>query len=235
MTLPKIKHPLFTMVMPSTKKEVTFRPFLVAEEKILLMAQQSGSDKDIVLAIKQILNNVIQDKWFNPKDLTTFDLEYMFLKLRAKSVNNIIEMSFIDTEDNEKYDFKVDLDQVEVEFPEQSNKVSIDENAGIILKYPSIDMVNAIPDGIDYLDVIDLLILGCVDKIYDSENIYEANEHSVEELKEFLNSLNVHVYEGIRKFFDNMPKVVYKIKYVNSFNHDREVELNTLKDFFTWG
>ena len=100
MALPKIDKPTFEMLLPSQKREVKFRPFVVKEEKILLVAQQSGLEKDMVRAIKQILTNCVLDEKFDPESLTTFDLEYMFLKLRAKSVNNIIDVSYRDVEDD---------------------------------------------------------------------------------------------------------------------------------------
>lgn len=236
MTLPKIQQPLFTMVQPSTGKEVTYRPFLVAEEKILLIAQQSDSDKDITLAIKQILNNVIQNTDFDPKNLTTFDLEIMFLKLRAKSVNNVVEVSFIDREDNKQYDFSINLDEIEIIFdPDNNPRIAINENVGIIMRYPTIDMLAELPDDIDYLEIVDQLVIKCISKVYTEDTVYAAEEYTPEEMKEFIDSLDVNTYDKIRNFFITLPKISHKLKYKNSLDHDREVELKTLKDFFMWG
>ena len=112
MALPKIDKPLFNLRIPSQNREVQSRPFVVKEEKILLTAQQSGQSKDIMMAIKQVLQNCIVEPDFDADDLTTFDVEYMFLKLRARSVNNVIEVSYRDNEDDKVYDFKIDLDEV---------------------------------------------------------------------------------------------------------------------------
>jgi hypothetical protein len=114
MPLPKLDKPIFSMLVPSQKRDVKFRPFLVKEEKILLIAQQGGTEKEMITALKQILNNCIVDEDFNINDLTTFDLEYMFLKLRSKSVSNVIKVSYQDIEDEKIYDFDIDLDTVEI-------------------------------------------------------------------------------------------------------------------------
>ena len=122
MALPKIDAPVYEIQLPLSKKQIRFRPFLVKEEKILLMAQQSGDEKDITNAIMQIINNcVTSDEEFNVSKLATFDLEYIFLKIRAKSVNNIVELSYRDTEDNKLYDFKVNLDNIEITYNKKNN------------------------------------------------------------------------------------------------------------------
>lgn len=236
MALPEIKRPIFTMQMPSQKKAVSFRPFLVGEEKILLMAQQSGEDRDIVSAIKQILSNVIKDSWFNPKMLTPFDLEYMFLKLRAKSVSNIMDMSYIDNEDGKKYDFKVNLDDIEVTWPvgEFINKVKASEEVGIMLRWPTVDMLTNLSSEATEEEIVDQMVAGCIASIYDAENVWIADEQDPAELMAFIDGLDPATYKEIRKFFDNMPAVVHTIKYKNSLDHDRTIELRSLKDFFTW-
>ena len=114
MALPKLDKPIFELEVPSQNRTVKARPFVVKEEKILLTAQQSGQEKDIVLGIKQVLTNCIQDASFDIDSLTTFDLEFMFLKLRSRSVNNIIDVSYRDNEDDKVYDFQIDLDTVEM-------------------------------------------------------------------------------------------------------------------------
>lgn len=236
MALPKIDKPLFEMLVPSQNKTVKFRPFVVREEKILLMAQQAGSEKDIVLAVKQVLQNCAQDPKFDVDNLATFDLEYMFLKLRAKSVNNIIEVSYRDMEDEKVYDFKIDLDEVDMlQTPDISNKIQITDEVGIVLKYPSVNILNEIPDDINTADLVELLVRKCIDTIYDAENVYPVSEHTEEELNEFIESLDLDTFSKIKEFFDNLPKMYYKIEYENSLGNKRTVELTTLSDFFTWG
>lgn len=236
MALPKITSPLFQIKMPSTGKELTTRPFLVKEEKILLMAQQSGSDKDIVLAIKQILNNCIQDADFNPDHLTTFDIEYMFLKLRAKSVNNKVKLFYIDNEDEKQYEFEVNLDDVEIEMPKEDfTKIKITDDVGIIMRYPTVNTIQEIPEGLTYAELQEVMIEKCINKVYDADGVYSADDTTSEELVEFLDSLPVESYQKVKNFFDSIPTLKYTIKYKNSLGHDREIELSSLKDFFTWG
>ncbi len=224
------------MTIPSQDKVVKFRPFLVKEEKILLIAQQSDSDKDIILAIKQILNNCILDSDFDVDSLATFDLEYMFLKLRARSVNNVIEVSYRDMEDDKVYTFEIDLDEVEIQKNEtQSNKIKINDEIGMIMKYPSVQTINNIPENVTGTDVVEYLVRSCIDKIYDEDNVYIIAEEPEEEVQVFIDNLDVETYDKIRQFFSDLPKMYHKIEYKNSIGNDRSIELTSLRDFFTWG
>jgi hypothetical protein len=236
MPLPKIDTPIFEMTIPSQDKAIKFRPFLVKEEKILLIAQQSDSDKDIILAIKQILNNCIIDSDFDVDSLATFDLEYMFLKLRARSVNNVIEVSYRDIEDDKVYTFEIDLDEVEIQKTEtQSNKIKINDDIGMIMKYPSVQTINNIPENASGTDVVEYLVRSCIDKIYDEDNVYIVAEEPEEEVQAFIDNLDVETYDKIRQFFSDLPKMYHKIEYKNSLGNDRSIELTSLRDFFTWG
>lgn len=236
MALPKVDKPLFDMFVPSQNRTVKYRPFVVKEEKILLIAQQSGSEKDIVLAIKQVLQNCAQDPSFDVDDLATFDLEYMFLKLRARSVNNIINVSYRDLEDDKIYDFEVDLDKVDITMPEKtSNKIKVNDEIGIIMKYPSVNILDDAPENVPAADVVEYLVRSCIDQIYDSENVYPIKEHTDEEVTEFIDNLDIEAFNKIREFFDNLPQMRYVINYTNSQGNERTIELTTLSDFFIWG
>ena len=137
MALPKTKHPLFDIKIPSTGKPVSFRPFLVKEEKLLLMAKASEDPTDIFKAIKQVINNCAMDKGFDIDKLAIFDLEYVFIRLRAISVNNIVKVSYRDNEDDKIYDFEINLNTVEVVFPEKISKnIKISDTIGMTMKYP---------------------------------------------------------------------------------------------------
>lgn len=235
MSLPRIEKPLFELYVPSMKKNVKARPFVVREEKILLTAQQAGQEKDIILAIKQVLNNCIVEE-FDVDDLATFDLEYMFLKLRARSVNNIIDVSYRDNEDDEVYDFQIDLDDVELKVKEDiSNIIMITDKIGIKMKYPSVTILDNIPDTEDAAGVVDYLIKSCIDQIFDEENVYPVSDHTDEELTEFLDSMDVEAFGKIREFFDNLPQMYHKLEYTNKNGNKRTIELTTLSDFFIWG
>lgn len=236
MPLPKIDVPLFELDMPSTGKKLTCRPFLVKEEKILLMAQQSDDDKERIIAIKQILTNCIQDKNFDADKLTTFDIDYMFVKLRARSVDNMVTLVYRDYEDNKEYKFDVDLTEVKIEKPDtHNNKISITDDIGIIMRYPTVSMIETVTLDLTPEQLAEVLLFGCLDKVYDSQNIYNVDEEPREEVEAFVNSLRVETYNKIREFFDTMPKMKYVITYKNSLGTDRRIELSTLKDFFMWG
>lgn len=235
MTLPKVEKPLFELYVPSMNKSVKARPFVVREEKILLTAQQSGEEKDIILAIKQVLNNCIAVD-FDVDDLATFDLEYMFLKLRARSVNNIIEVSYRDNEDGKVYDFQIDLDQVELKMNKDiSNIIMITDVLGIKMKYPSVTILDSVPDTNDTVEVVEYLIKSCVDQIFDEESVYLSNQYTDEELTDFLDSLDIETFGKIREFFNNLPQMYHKIEYTNKNGNLRTIELTTLSDFFIWG
>jgi hypothetical protein len=231
MALPKIDQPLFDLIIPSNGKKVTFRPFLVKEEKILLIAQ-SGGDGEMIRAIKQIINNcVIED--INVDDLATFDLEYMFLKLRAKSVNNLIKLSYRDNEDEELYDFEVDLDKIEVEMPKDINsKIKINETVGMTMKYPSAGISDKISEFENEVELLTFFITNCIDTIYDEETVYVASDYSAKELNEFLDSLDVSTFDKIREFFEKIPKMRHVINYTNKLGNERTIELSSIRDFF---
>lgn len=235
MPLPKIDQPLFDMVIPSTGKKVAFRPFLVREEKILLIAQQSGNDSEIIRAIKQILNNCFVDD-IDLNTFAIFDLEYAFLKLRAKSVNNVVKLSYRDTEDDEVYNFELDLDTIEIEMPKTVNsKIEITKDVGMTMKYPSASITDRMKEFDNEVDLMTFFIVNCVDTIYDDENVYVADDFSEEEISEFLDGLDVKTFELIREFFESVPRLYHKIEYTNKVGNERSIELSSLKDFFMWG
>jgi hypothetical protein len=235
MPLPKIDQPLFDMIIPSSGRKVTFRPFLVREEKILLIAQQSGNDSEIIRAIKQILNNCfIEDIDLNT--FAIFDLEYAFLKLRAKSVNNVVKLAYRDTEDDEVYNFELDLDTIEIEMPKTINsKIEITKDVGMTMKYPSASITDRMKEFDNEVDLMTFFIVNCVDTIYDDENVYVADDFTEEEISEFLDGLDVKTFELIREFFESVPRLYHKIEYTNKVGNERSIELSSLKDFFMWG
>ncbi len=234
MSLPKIDQPLFEMTIPSTQKKVKFRPFLVKEEKILLVAQQSESDRDIIRAIKQVLNNCIVDG-INVDDLATFDLEYMFLKLRAKSVNNVVKLSYRDNEDDKVYDFEIDLDEIEIKKSEGiTNKIQINDEVGIVMQYPSASITEELGEYESEVDLLMFFVKKSIAEIYDSESVYVVKEQSEEELDQFIDSLDVSTFEKIREFFEAMPRLYHALTYTNEMGNERVIELTNLKDFFMW-
>jgi len=233
MSLPKITYPQITLAIPSTKKKVRFRPFLVKEEKILLMAKLSDEESDILLAIKQVVNNCALDD-FDVNAISLFDLEYIFIQLRAASVNDTVQVSYKDNEDQKIYDFEVKLKEIKVDFPEKvDNKIKITDTSGLLMKYPN----SSLYEDKEFLESGDdsffQLILRCIDKVYDENEVYEASGYSKQELEEYIENLDIKTFEKIQNFMINQPKLSYVIKYKNSLGNDREIELTTLSDFFT--
>lgn len=236
MALPKISHPTFELTLPSTKQKIKFRPFLVKEEKILLMAMQGEDSDEIVNSIKQVINNCVITEGLDIDELATFDLEYLFLKIRAKSVNNVIKLTYRDLEDELKYDVEVNLDDVEVKFdPTHSNKIEINNKLGFYLNYPHAGLTEKIKDTESETDLFFDILKNCIQKIYDGDNVYMASDASGEELEEFMQNLDVKSFKKIQDFFTTMPKLYHEIKYTNSLGNERTIRLSTLNDFFTLG
>lgn len=235
MPLPKIKHPIFEFVVPSTNKKEPFRPFLVKEEKILLMAKSSEDSTDMLRAIKQVVNNCALNNSLDIDKLAIFDVEYLFIQLRSVSVNNVVKVSYRDNEDQEVYDFQIDLKEVKVQFPEKVEKViKITSEMGIQMRYPPASIFN----DKDFMaagdDVFYELIVRCIDKIYDGEEIFDPSDYTKEEIEAFLDDVGVDVFENIQTFMSNVPKLYHKLEYKNKNGNVRVIELTSLTDFFTF-
>jgi len=233
MSLPKIEHPIFKIKIPSSKREVRFRPFLVKEEKILLIAKTSEQENDILLAIKQVVNNCALDD-INIDKLALFDVEYLFLRIRAQSVNNIVSVTYRDNEDETDYDFDIDLNNVVVTFPLNLDKtVKLSETSGIVMKYPEASLY----DDKDFLnsgeEAFYQLVLRCIEKFYDAETVYDTKNYTIKEISEYVDNLDVKTFDKIRDFILNQPKLNYIIDYKNKLGNDRKIELTSLTDFFT--
>jgi len=233
MSLPKISHPQIIIEIPSSKKKVIFRPFLVKEEKLLLMAKASEDETDILLSIKQVVNNCAIDQ-LDVNSLSLFDLEYIFIQLRAYSVNDQVQVSYKDNEDEKLYDFDINLKDIKVVFPEKVNNViKINEAAGLVLKYPT----SSLYEDKEFLssgsDSFFQLIVRCMDKIYDGDEVFECSGYSKKDLEIYLEDLDINTFEKIREFMVSQPRLSYIIKYKNSLGNDRTIELTTLSDFFT--
>ena len=230
MQLPKIQTPIFNIEIPSIKKTKKFRPFLVKEEKILLLAQQ-GNDSDLLDAITQIINNCCLED-LNISSLASFDLEYIFLKLRARSVNNLVELKYKDKEDDKIYTFEVDLDNIDITYDENhTNKIKINDQYTILMKYPGIDLPDEIKT-VSQDDVFYKMIVSCIDKIYNENEIFLMNEYSFEEAKNFIDNLDVPTFEKIQNFFSTMPKLLHRLEYVNANGTPRVIDIQGIKDFF---
>lgn len=240
MALPKVKYHTFNITIPSTKKKVKFRPFVVGEEKILLVGQQSGDSKDMYEAVKQVINNCAIEE-IDLDALAPFDLDYIFIKLRAQSVSNVVEVKYLDPEDEQEYSIKIDLNDVEVTFPETAADpiIQIDETIKVKLRYPTIATMDEVMESFgdkapDASELADLLIIKSIDMIIDGEELYPASEASIEELRTFVDSIPSEPYSKVKGFFDAAPSIRHVVEYTNSKGTKRSIELNGLNDFFTF-
>lgn len=233
MALPKIKHPTYKVVIPSTQKPITLRPYTVKEEKLLMMARSTNNADDTIAAIKQVLQNCIIEA-VDVEKLATFDIEYLFMKLRSKSVGEIVELEYTDSETKEVIKFKINLEEVEIKKnPEHSNKIMVQDNIGIVFKYPTLDDIKIIEAaGDDQEEIVFKVLLNCIDKIFDEDSVY--SEFTESELEDFVNSLPIESMDGIRKFFDTMPVLEHTVTLKNKNGDTKTVTLRGITSFFTY-
>lgn len=229
-------HPVFELKVPSTNQMVKFRPFLVKEEKLMLMAKQSGEQQDIINVIKQVIVNCDIENVINANDLSSFDLELLFLKLRAKSVSEEIVVSYNDPEDEKTYTFNINVDEINVyENPDHTNIIKLTDSTGIVMKYPSASLMSDVITKEEVTDILFFMIRGCMDQYFDGDQIVLFKDNKVEDIDKFIESLPTSTLKEFEKFFDTMPKLYHKIEYTNEMGTKREVELKSIEDFFTLG
>lgn len=220
MALPMMSAPTYTMVVPSSGVSVKFRPFLVKEEKALLIAQQSEDIGVMIQTLKGIINTCVLDK-IDVDKLATFDLEYMFTQIRAKSVGEIIELIFpcdIDHgEDNEKAKVKVSIDLTTLiveKDPNHNNKINLFGDVGVVMKYPTMDVMKRLENlDTNDLDKVFGVVADSIDYIYQGEEIFYGKEQKHEELLQFLNNLTSEQFVKVQQFFATMPRIKKEIEY----------------------
>lgn len=235
MALPKIDQPLFEIVIPSTDKKAHFRPFTVKEEKILLIAQESKDVDQIILSIKQVLNNCLVGAEVD--DLSVFDLEYIILNIRGKSVNNEILFGFQDEETEERVDVMLNVNDVNVQFdPNHSKEIVINDQYYIMMRYPSLDEVK----GMQLLGEGDTeqmfnTMLSCIDILVDrtSDEIYKLSEFTDKEVSDFVDGFTGTVVESIKNFYQTMPKLRHTIEYKDKNGKDKTFVVEGMESFFT--
>jgi hypothetical protein len=232
MPLPKISQPIFQLTLPSTGKVIHYRPFTVREEKLLLMAQESGERKDIVNVYKQLINNCAIDP-VDVDSLAAIDLEYFFVCLRAKSVSNISKIQVKDKDDGKFYEVEINLDKVQVEKKSDvSNNIKLTESIGVVLRYPTFQTLAKIGANENKTDSTLAVLRGCVAQVYEDEQVFDTVNYSEKELDEFILSLSVQHVEKIQEFFVSMPKLVYNAKYVTEDKVVKELTIEGLENFF---
>ena len=217
MSLPMNSTPTYNLTIPSTNKNVKFRPFLVKEEKALLIAQQSEDANVMVDTLKDIIAACVIDD-INTNDLATFDIEYIFAQIRARSVGEIIELIFScdDCEDTKaKVKVSFDLTKLVVDKPaEHQSTIMLFDDVGIKMKYPDLDVIKTISQASESdMDQVFDIIIKCIDCIFNSDEIFYAKEQSKEELSQFLENLTSEQFSKIQQFFETMPRVKQDVDY----------------------
>jgi hypothetical protein len=236
MPLPKLVVPEYELELPSSKETVKYRPFLVKEEKLLLTAMQLGGEKDMMNAVKTIIKNCTNLK-SRVDDLATFDIEYLFLKIRSKSIGELSKIMVTCPDDDEtQVEVEIDLESIEVTWPEnQSTKIELTDTVGLIMKYPSLDTfvkLNFTGEDITVDNIFDLSV-SCIDQIYEGEEIYDVKTYTKKELLEFLDSMKSDQFVKLQNFFANMPKLEYDIEVENPNTGVKStIKLEGLGSFF---
>ena len=215
MTLPTITVPQYSLTLPSTGKEYKYRPFLVKEEKILLIAMESEDEKQIIDATVNIIKNCIVGE-IDIDDLPIFDIEYIFLQLRGKAKGEILELKYACPKCKEQIPLAINIDEIKVEKKDgHSNKIELTDVVGIVMKYPNIEVQKKLTDIAKNTTEIEGLfetITNCIDYIYDAESTYPAKDHTKKELHDFLESINDEQFQKISKFFETAPSLKHEIE-----------------------
>ena len=231
MALPMMKTPMYEMTIPSTKQKVKFRPFLVKEEKTLMLAQQSEDPTTMLDTLKGVIEACTYGK-IDVHKLAMFDIEYIFIQLRAKSVGEISELMFSCKQCNDpkaKMKININLTELEVVFnPDHSMDIDLFDDVGVKMKYPGIETVNKLKDASNNdVDAVFDIIISCIESIYDADNIYAASEQSKEDLSEFVNNLTQEQFSKLQKFFETMPKLEKTVEFdcpVCGFHHKQVIQ-----------
>jgi hypothetical protein len=240
MPLPKINTPTYELELPSNGKKIKYRPFLVREEKILIMALESEDMKQISNAIKTVISECILTRGIKINDLSTFDIEYIFLNVRAKSVGESVEVNVTCPDDGEtQVQVEIDIDSIRVQKnPKHTNIIKLDDDLSLKMKYPSLNQFvesnfetsNNDSDVDKSLDVI----VSCIDMIYNEEESWSASDSTKKELQEFVDQMNTKQFKEIEKFFETMPKLSHIIEVTNPNTKVKsEVVLEGLASFFS--
>ncbi len=236
MALPKLNVPRYELKLPSDNRRVKYRPFLVKEEKLLLLAMETQDQKNMVDTIKELIVNTTNLSEEAVNSLATFDIEYLFLQIRSKSVGETVDLMMTCPDDEEtQVPVTVDLSEVGVKTdPNHVSTIKLDKTVSMVMKYPKMDtFVSSNFETGDTLDNVFEVTISCIDQIIDGEEVYDAGESSKEELQEFLEQLNSTQFEQIQKFFETMPKLSHEIKFMNpNTKKEQTVVLEGLASFF---
>ena len=238
MPLPTIATPTYELELPSTGKKIKYRPFLVKEEKLLVLALESEDTKQISTAIKAVLKNCIQTRGVKVDNLPTFDIEYLFLNIRGKSVGEEIEVNLIAPDDKvTSVPVTINIDDIKISKKENhTNKIKLDETLMMQMKYPSLN--EFVKKNFDFDGEVDMdqsfdLIASCIDKIYSEDEVWSTADCTKKEVKDFLEQMNSLQFKEIESFFESMPKLSHTVTFTNpNTNVESTVVLEGLSSFF---
>ena len=238
MPLPTITTPSYELELPSTGKKIKYRPFLVKEEKLLVLALETEDTKQISTAIKTVLKSCIQSRGVKVEKLPTFDIEYLFLNIRGKSVGEEIEVNLIAPDDEEtSVPVTINIDDIKIsKKKDHSNKIKLDKTLMMEMKYPSLD--EFVKNNFDFDGEVDMdqsfdLIASCIDKIYNEEEVWSTADCTKKEVKDFLEQMNSMQFKEIESFFDSMPKLSHSVTFTNPKTKvESTVVLEGLSSFF---
>ena len=238
MPLPKISTPTYELVLPSSNKKIKYRPFLVKEEKVLILAMESQDTSTVANAVKDVLASCILSRGVKVQKLSTFDIEYLFLNIRGKSVGEKIEVMVTCPDDGKtQVPTSINIDEIKVIVDEKHNKdIKLDDHYTLRMRYPSLDefvknnFATAADVSVD--DTFDL-ISSCIDQVYSEEESWTAADCTKKELSQFVESLNSNQFKEIETFFETMPKLSHKVKVINpNTKKENEIVLEGLQNFF---
>jgi len=236
MSLPKINVPLHELTIPSTGKKIKYRPFVVKEEKLLLLAMESEDTNDITNTIIQIINNCVQSK-IDVEELSTFDVEYIFLNIRSKSVGEVLEFAITCPDDGEtQVEVEINIDDIKIiEEKNHTNTVDLENGYFIKMKYPTMKYIME-KKNIDTKSIIDSTFeyaVECIDQIYNEEEVWTSADSTKKEMEEFVENLNTKQYQKLQDFFNTMPRLKHNVKITNpKTGVESEVTIEGLANFF---
>ena len=232
MALPKIELPLFETKLFSTGKTVKFRPFTVKEEKILLIAQEANEVDQTLLAIRQIIGNCVYD--LDVEALPMFDMEYLMLQLRAKSVNNVITFNITDPDTQKPVEIELDIDTIALTVDERHSKeIVVNDDMRLIMRYPRLDEVSKFKgyEGNEVNTLFDIMI-SCIDCVVDGDTVSRMGDFTHQEIQDLVESFPGKVIEELKLFLETIPVLRYEAKYVNSNGDEKTLVLEGMETFF---
>lgn len=231
MALPKLSLPLFNITIPSTEEKTTFRPFTVKEEKILLIAQESKEFEQIILALKQVIGNCVTD--INIDNLAMFDVEYLLLNIRSKSVSNLLEFKIKDPTTSEEIEMAIEIEDIQLTHKDGHSKhITIDENTTIIMRYPSIKEFALVGKSDGSPDTVFNAMMNCIDTLVHGDSVYKFSDYTPEEVLQFADDLEAKTVKSMKEFFSTMPCLRFEKKYKTTDGTERTFAIEGTETFF---